>query len=239
MSETDPDDETARDRSVSNRRPLRRVLSTASTALLTAVVERFWEERGCRTRRADRSGKRFVLVRDPADDPAHLVWVDPDATATPAHVERLGHMAASFGDADATLVSGREFEDAVYTAADEHGVECLAAEQLVTLVDRAGLEDVVRSHARSASPDAVADGGATTDASPELQPPSDHPVTVRAGLIVGGGVLSLMALWGGAARLTTRLQSCGTECPLVWAASFLPLLVVLLGSFALAVGVFD
>jgi hypothetical protein len=239
MSETDPDDDTARERSVSGPRPLRRVLSTASAALLTAVVERFWEERGCRTKRTDRSGKRFVLVRDSEGDPVHLVWVDPDATATPAHVERLGHMAASFGDVDATLVSGREFENAVYTAADDHGVECLAAEQLVTLIDRAGLEEVVRSHARSSSTDAVADGGATPAASFELQPPSDRPVTVRAGLVVGGGVLSLLALWGGAAQLTARLQGCGGECPLVWAASFLPLLAVFLGSFALAVGVFD
>lgn len=239
MSEIDPDDDTERERPVSSRRPLRRVLSAASTALLTAVVERFWEERGCRTKRADRSGKRFVLVRGPAGDPEHLVWVNPDATATPAHLERLAQMAASFGDVDATLISGRELEDAVYTAADEHGVECLAAEQLVTFVARAGLEDVVRSHARSPSTDAVADGGATTTASFELQPPSDHPVTVRAGLIVGGGVFSLLALWGGAAQLTTRLQGCGGECPLVWAASFLPVLAVLLGSFALAVGVFD
>jgi hypothetical protein len=239
MSEIDPDDDTERERPVSGRRPLRRVLSTASTALLTAAVERFWEERGCRTKRVDRGGRRFLLVRGPAGDPAHLVWVNPDATATPADVERLRRMAASFGDVDATLVSGREFADAVYTAADDHGVECLAAEQLVTFVDRADLEGVVRRHARSSSTGAVADGGATTTPSFELQPPSDHPVAVRAGLIIGGGVLSLMALWGGAAQLTARLQGCGGECPLIWAASFLPLLAVLLGSFALAVGVFD
>jgi hypothetical protein len=240
MSETPPTgDDAPRERPPRAEASLRRVLATAATPLLTAVVERFWQDRGYRTARTDRSGHRFVLVRDTDGEPVHLVWVDPEAAASPGHVERLGRMASSFGDADATLTSGREYDAAVYTAAEEHGIECLASDQLVTLVDRAGLRGLVHDQAQSGGGTAVADGGATASRTRELQPPADHPVAVRTGLVVGGVVLSSLALWGGAAQVTARLQTCGGDCPLLWGASFLPLLAMLLGSFAVAVGVFD
>jgi hypothetical protein len=240
MSETPPTgDDAPRERPPRADTSLRRVLATAATPLLTTVVERFWQDRGYRTARTDRNGHRFVLVRDADGEPVHLVWVDPEAVATSGHVERLDRMASSFGDVDATLTSGREYDAAVYTAAEEHGIECLASDQLVTLVERAGLRGLVRDHAQSGGGTAVADGGATAGTTWELQPPADHPVAVRAGLVVGGAVLSLLALWGGAAQVTARLQTCGGDCPLLWGASFLPLLAMLLGSFAVAVGVFD
>jgi hypothetical protein len=240
MSETPPTgDDAAAERPPSSGPPLRRVLASATTPLLTRVVERFWEDRGYRTARKERGNHQFVLVRERSGEPAHLVWIDPDAMATPRHVERLDRMAASFGDADATLTSGREYDAAVYAAADEYGIECLASDQLVTLVDRAGLRDLVRDHVQSTPANAVADGGATTRRTVELQPPADHPVTVRAGLVVGGAVFTLLALWGGAAQVTSRLQTCGGDCPLLWGASFLPLLAMLLGSFAVVVGIFD
>jgi hypothetical protein len=241
MSETPPDgDDTRPERPPSEAVPLRRLLGTADTSLLATVVTQFWQDRGYRTAQTDRGGNRFVLVRDRDGDPVHLVWVDPTARATPEHVGRLARMAASFGDVDATLTSGREYDAAIYTAAEEHGVECLASDQLVTLVDRAGLQGLVRGHARSpkTNANAVADGGATTT-TVELRPPADHPLGVRAGLVVGGIVLSLLALWGGAAQVTPRLLACGGDCPLLWGVSFLPLLAVLVGSFAVAVGVFD
>lgn len=219
--------------------PLRRVLSAAGPSLLAAVVERFWQDRGHHTERAVRSGHRFLLVRDTAGHPVHLVWLDPAANATPKHVVRLARMADRFGGAEATLTSGRDYEDAVYAAADEYGVECLAAEQLVTFVTRAGLDEVVHSHATTASTSAVADGGATARAPVELTPPADHPVALRAGLVGGGAALTLLAVWGGAAEVTARLQSCSGECTLLWALSFVPLLLMLVGSFAVAVGVFD
>ncbi|WP_136590353.1 hypothetical protein [Salinigranum halophilum] len=220
---------------------LRQLLSTADTTLLAAVVERFWEDRGYRTTRTTRGSHRFVLVRDPAGEPVHVVWLDPTAEATPAHVARLDSMAASFGDAEATLATGRDYDEAVYTAADEHGIECLADEQLVTLVTRAELREVVQAHVASMQQNAVADGGATGASASafELEPPADHPLAVRAGLVLGGTVLSLMAVWGGAAEITARLQACTGGCTLLWGASFLPLLVMLAGSFAVAVGVFD
>lgn len=218
--------------------PLRRVLATADTSLLAAVVERFWEDRGYRTARTRRGAHQFLLVRDPSGEPAHVVWLDPSAAATPKHVARLGRMAASFGDAEATVTTGRDYGNAVYVAAEEHGVECLADEQLVTLVIRAGLQQVVREQAASRR-NAVADGGATQDSTFELQPPADHPLAVRAGLVVAGAVLSLAAVWVGAAEVTGRLQACTTGCSPLWVASFLPLLVMLLGSFAVVVGVFD
>ncbi|WP_152042070.1 hypothetical protein [Salinigranum salinum] len=239
MSETLPDgDDTTPERSPSADVPLRRLLATADTSLLATVVTQFWQDRGYRTAQTDRGGNRFVLVRDRDGGPVHLVWVDPMARATPERVGRLARMAASFGDVDATLTSGREYDASIYAAAEEHGVECLASDQLVTLVDRAGLQGLVRGHARSQETNAVADGGATT-ATVELRPPADHPLGVRAGLVVGGTVLSLLALWGGAAQVTSRLLTCGGDCPLLWGASFLPLLAVLVGSFAVAVGVFD
>jgi hypothetical protein len=219
--------------------PLRRVLATADVSLLAAVVERFWEDRGYRTSRTKRGDNRFLLVRDPAGDPTHVVWLDPSARATPKHVARLGRMATSFGDAEATVATGRDYDSAVYAAAEEHDVECLADEQLVTLVTEAGLQDVVREHGASPQRNAVADGGATQSSAFELQPPADHPLAVRAGLVVGGTVLSLAAVWVGAAEVTARLQTCTTGCSPLWLASFLPLLVMLLGSFAVAVGVFD
>lgn len=218
--------------------PLRRVLATADTSLLVAVVERFWEDRGFHTARTRRGGHPFLLVRDPAGEPVHIVWLDPSATATPRHVARLDEMATAFGDAEATLTSGRDYDDAVYLAAEEHGIECLADEQLVTLVTRADLQDVVRSQAASGH-SAVADGGATPRSNFELQPPADHPLAIRAGLVVGGAVLALLAVWGGAAEVTARLQACSGGCTLLWGVSFLPLLVMLAGSFAVAVGVFD
>jgi hypothetical protein len=223
--------------------PLRRVLATADASLLAAVVERFWEDRGYRTTRTRRGTHRFLLVRDRAGDPVHMVWLDPAGAATPKHVERLAGMAASFGDAEATLTTGREYDDAVYAAADEHGIECLADDQLVTLVTKADLGEVVRRHAASArrtdEQSAVADGGATQASTFELQPPADHPLAVRAGLVLGGAVLSLVAVWGGAAEVTARLHACSGGCTLLWGASFLPLLLMLAGSFAVVVGVFD
>ncbi|AUV82657.1 hypothetical protein C2R22_14245 [Salinigranum rubrum] len=127
--------------------PLRRVLAAADVSLLAAVVERFWEDRGYRTTRTKRGSQRFLLVRDPAGDPAHIVWLDPDARATPKHIERLDRMAASFGDTEATVTTGRDYDSAVYAAAEKHDIECLADEQLVTLVTKSGLQAVVRRHA--------------------------------------------------------------------------------------------
>jgi hypothetical protein len=239
MSETSTtDDDTARERPPPEDTPLRHVLASAATPLLTAVVERFWQDRGCRTARRTRGRRQFVMVYDADGDPLHLVWVDPEAAATPEHVERLERMAASFGDADATLASGRDYDAAVYTAADTHGVECLAGDQLLTLVERAGLQGVVRGHAESPA-SAVADGGAAAGSTVELQPPADHPAAVRAGLVAGGAAFALLALWGGAGSVTPQLRACGGDCPLLWAASFLPLLAALVGSFALVVGLFD
>jgi hypothetical protein len=240
MSETPPDDDdTAPERPPSTDAPLRQMLATATTSLLTTVVERFWEDRGYHTGRTDRGSHRFVVARDGDGETGHLVWVDPEGQATPKHVARLARMRSSVGADGATLTSGREYDAPVYTAADEHGVECLAGEQLVTLVERAGLQDLVRGHAQSSPDTAVADGGATAASAVELAPAADHPLAVRVGLVAGGAVFTLLALWGGAAQLTARLQTCGGDCPLVWGASFLPLLAVVLGSFAVAVGVFD
>lgn len=239
MSETSTDDgDTAPEHPPSAAVPLRQLLATATTSLLTAVVEQFWDDRGYRTGRKDRGKHRFVVARDGDGETGHLVWVDPKGRATPKHVERLARMASSVGADGATLTSGREYDPPVYTAADEHGVECLAGEQLVTLVERAGLQNLVRGHAQSNPDTAVADGGATAASAVELEPPADHPLAVRIGLVGGGTVFTLLALWGGA-QLTARLQTCGGDCPLVWGASFLPLLAVMLGSFAVAVGVFD
>jgi hypothetical protein len=219
--------------------PLRRVLGRADAGLLATVVEQFWTERGYETTRSERGGRRFVLVRDADGDPVHVVWVDPTASASPEDVARLARMASSFGDSDATLTTGRDYDAAVYVAAEEHDVECLADEQLVTLVSRAGLRDVVRSHASGGSrANAVADGGATASRT-ELEPPADHPLAVRAGLVGGGAVLSLLAVWGGAATVTAELQSCTGGCTLLWGASFVPLVAMLLGGFAVAVGLFD
>lgn len=223
--------------------PLRRVLATADTSLLAAVVERFWEDRGYRTTRTTRGSHRFLLVRDPAGDPVHVVWLDPTGGATPKHVARLRRMATSFGDAEATLTTGGEYDDTVYAAAEEHGIECLADDQLVTLVTKAGLGDVVRRHAaaarRTGGQNAVADGGATQASTFEFQPPADRPLAVRVGLVLGGAVLSLVAVWGGAAEVTARLHACTGGCTLLWGASFLPLLLMMAGSFAVVVGVFD
>jgi hypothetical protein len=240
MSEIPPhDDDTAREPSPSTGPSVRRILVEATTPLLTALVERFWRDRGYRTARTDRAGRRFVLVRDADGDPEHLVWVDPKATAAPAHVERLARMATSFGGVDATLASGREYDASIYTAAEEYGVECLAGDQLVTLVARAGLREFVRGRAQSAAATAVADGGATTARTRELHPPAEHPLALRGGLVLGGTVLAVLALWVGAAQVTARLQTCGGDCPLLWGASVLPLLAMLLGSFAVVVGIFD
>lgn len=240
MSETptDGDDATGERPPVADA-PLRRLLATADASLLAAVVERFWEDRGFDTARTTRGSHRFLLVRDPAGEPVHIVWLDPTAQATARHVAKLDRMASSFGDADATLTTGRDYGDAVYAAADEYGIECLADEQLVTLVVRADLQEVVRRHAAQTRQNAVADGGATERKAFELHPPADHPLAVRAGLVGGGTVLSLMAVWGGAAEVTARLQACSGGCSLLWVASFVPLLVMLAGSFAVVVGVFD
>lgn len=240
MSETPTGgDDATGERSPTADAPLRRVLAAADVSLLAAVVERFWEDRGFETARTKRGSHRFLLVRDPAGDPVHLVWLDPTAQATPSHVAKLDRMASSFGDAEATLATGRDYDAAVYRAAEEYGIECLADEQLVTLVVRADLREVVRRHAASTRQNAVADGGATEKQAFELQPPTDHPLAVRAGLVGGGAVLSLMALWGGATEVTARLQACSGGCSFLWVASFLPLLVMLAGSFAVVVGVFD
>lgn len=233
------DDDPGRAKRPSSGTSLRRALATAPPSLLAALVEQFWEDHGHRTTRSTRSGRQFVLVRDADGDPVHFVWVDPGATATPKHVQRLTRMAASFGADESTLITGRDYGDAVYAAADEYGVECLANGQLVTFVKRTGLGGVVRRHVESAQANAVADGGATEHESVELQPPADHPLVVRAGLVVGGAVLTMLAMWGGATTVTARLQACTADCTLLWGASFLPLLAMLVGSFALAVGVFD
>lgn len=240
------------DQPAAEQPPLRRVLMSATTGLLTTVVERFWQDRGYRTARKDRGEHRFVLVRESDGTRTAVVWVDPGATATPAHVERLSRMASSFGATEATLTSGRDYGDDIYLAADEHGVECLAHEQLVTLVDRAGLRGVIREYVATtqtvseasstgseASSSAVADGGAEGTRRFELQPAADHPLPVRGGLVVGGAVLSLLAVWGGAAEVTTQLQSCSGGCLPLWLVSFLPMLVMLAGSFAVVVGLFD
>jgi hypothetical protein len=238
MSETPPTDDAERARRPSSG-SLRAVLASAPPSLLLALVEQFWDERGHRTTRSTRNGREFVLVRDPDGEPVHLVWVDPAATATPEHVQRLTRMAASFGSDEATIVTGRDYGDEVYAAADEYGVECLADGQLVTFVDRTGLADVVRHHVDDSRTNAVADGGAAGRKRGELQPPADHPLAVRAGLVGGGAVLALLAVWGGAATVTARLQACTADCTLLWGASFLPLAAMLLGSFAVAVGLFD
>ncbi len=232
------DDDAGGERSPAADAPLRRVLAAADDALLATVVERFWEDRGYRTTRTSRGDHRFLLVRDPAGDPVHVVWLDAAARATPKHLARLDRMAASFGDAEATVTTGRDYDSAVYAAAEKHGIECLADEQLVTLVTKSGLQVVVRRHASSRG-SAVADGGATQPSTFELQPPADHPLAVRAGLVVGGTVLSLMAVWVGAAEVTARLQTCTTGCSPLWLASFLPLFLMLTASFAVVVGVFD
>jgi hypothetical protein len=215
------------------------VLAAADASLLATVVERFWEDRGYRTKRTKRGSQRFLLVRDPAGDPVHVVWLDPAARATPKYLARLARMAASFGDAEATVTTGRDYDSEVYAAAEKHDIECLADEQLVTLVTKSGLQAVVRRHATPSRGSAVADGGATQPSTFELQPPADHPLAVRAGLVVGGTVLSLMAVWAGAAEVTARLQACTTGCSPLWLASFLPLFVMLTASFAVVVGVFD
>jgi hypothetical protein len=240
MSETSTtDDEQGRATRPAGGTSLRQALASAPPSLLAALVEQFWEDRGHRTRRSTRSGRQFVLVSSTDGEAVHVVWVDAGATATPKHVHRLARMAASFGTEDATLITGRDYGDAIYAAADEHGVECLANGQLVTFVKRAGLGGVVRRHVESAQANAVADGGAAERTTVELQPPADHPLAVRAGLVVGGAVLTLLATWGGATTVTAQLQACTGDCTLLWGASFLPLIAMLVGSFALVVGLFD
>jgi hypothetical protein len=242
MSETpQTEDDAGGARRPSDGPSLRQALAAAPPSLLAALVEQFWEDHGHGTRRTTRNGREFVLVRDADGEPAHFVWIDPGATATPEHVQRLTRMASSFGSEDATLITGRDYGDDVYAAADEHGVECLADGQLVTFVNRAGLRGLVKRHVDDSQTNAVADGGATagTDRTVELRPPADHPRTVRAGLVVGGALLTLLAVWGGAATVTARLQACTSDCTLLWGASFLPLLAMLVGSFAVAVGIFD
>ena len=242
MSETpQAEDDAGRASQPSSGPSLRRALASAPPSLLAALVEQFWEDRSHRTRRTTRSGREFVLVRDADGEPVHIVWIDPGATATPEHVRRLTRMAASFGSEDATLITGRDYDDDVYAAADEYGVECLANGQLVTFVNRTGLRGLVKQHVDASQTNAVADGGAAagTETAVELRPPADHPRAVRAGLIVGGAVLTLLAVWGGAATVTARLQACTGDCTLLWGASFLPLFAMIVGSFAVAIGLFD
>jgi hypothetical protein len=240
MSETPhTEDDAGRAERPSGGASLRKALATAPPSLLAALVERFWEDRDHRTKRTSRNGRQFVLVRDPDGEPAHVVWIDAAATATPKHVQQLARMARSFGSESATLVTGRDYDDDVYLAADEHGIECLADGQLVTFVNRTGLRELVRQRVDSTRTNAVADGGATTTTDFELQPPADHPRVVRAGLVGGGVVLTLLAMWGGAATVTARLQACTADCTLLWGASFLPLVAMLVGSFAVAIGIFD
>ena len=232
-----------RERTGATRRPtptsLRSVLATAPPSLLVELVEAFWKRRGFELSRKAKGEHQFVFVNSTDGEPIHLVLVDSTAAATPKHVGRLASMAESFGSGDATVVTGRDYGNAVYAAADDFDVECLADGQLVTFVKRAGLERMVYQHATNAQSNAVADGGATPKRTYELRPPADHPLAVRAGLVGGGGVLTLLAMWGGAATVTAELQTCTSGCTLLWGASFLPLLAMLVGSFAVAVGVFD